>query len=441
MAKTSLNFGLKHFLARADAFLLNYFLPISSFLVSMNFFACIFVIYFVPYTEIDWIAYMQEVAGVIKSSQFDYKQLRGATGPLVYPAGFVYVYSLLYFLTREGSNIFAAQIVFAILHSLTLGLTLAIYYKCRIDQPDRNQSRFPLYIIAFLLLSRRVMSLFVLRLFNDCIQTLLIYVAVLLFIQNRWSLGCFVYSLSVSVKMNALLYAPGLAVLLCQARGFAGFLRRVIGICLVSQIVLGLPFLLHAPKSYISCAFELSREFMHKWSVNGAFLSETTFVDKNLAISLLASHLCLLLLFGHSRWTSKADGGLFGLIHLRVFGTRSWLRHLLSEKKKDLRPSHIVQVLFSSNFIGIGFARTLHYQFFVWYAHTIPLLVWGGPHPTALKVGIIAAIEIAFNIYPPSPLAALGLFCSHFLIIVSLWWEKQADDHSIYMKQKVTKVE
>ena len=39
-----------------------------------------------PYTEIDWVAYMQEVGGVI-SGERDYSLLKGNTGPLVYPAG------------------------------------------------------------------------------------------------------------------------------------------------------------------------------------------------------------------------------------------------------------------------------------------------------------------------------------------------------------------
>lgn len=39
-----------------------------------------------PDTEIDWVAYMQEVEGVANGT-WDYTKLRGDTGPLVYPAG------------------------------------------------------------------------------------------------------------------------------------------------------------------------------------------------------------------------------------------------------------------------------------------------------------------------------------------------------------------
>lgn len=40
------------------------------------------IVWFVPYTEIDWEAYMDEVEGVINGT-YNYALLRGGTGPLV----------------------------------------------------------------------------------------------------------------------------------------------------------------------------------------------------------------------------------------------------------------------------------------------------------------------------------------------------------------------
>lgn len=44
------------------------------------------ILLLLPDTEIDWLAYMQEVEGVANGT-WDYTKLRGDTGPLVYPAG------------------------------------------------------------------------------------------------------------------------------------------------------------------------------------------------------------------------------------------------------------------------------------------------------------------------------------------------------------------
>ncbi|KAG8494010.1 hypothetical protein CXB51_011390 [Gossypium anomalum] len=59
--------------------------------------------------------------------EMDYKNLKEDIGPLVYPAGFLYVYSAIQYVT--GGQVFPAQILFGILYIINLGIVLLIYVK------------------------------------------------------------------------------------------------------------------------------------------------------------------------------------------------------------------------------------------------------------------------------------------------------------------------
>ncbi|XP_017641887.2 dol-P-Man:Man(5)GlcNAc(2)-PP-Dol alpha-1,3-mannosyltransferase-like [Gossypium arboreum] len=82
-----------------------------------------------------------------------------------------------------------------------------------------------------------------------------------------WHLGLIIFSVALSIKMNVLLYAPSLFILMLKAMSISGVISALAGAALV-QIVLGLPFLLSFPVEYISRAFNLGRVFIHFWSVN-----------------------------------------------------------------------------------------------------------------------------------------------------------------------------
>lgn len=84
-------------------------------------------------TEIDWTAYMEQVSQIL-SGERDYTKIRGGTGPLVYPAAHVYIYTGLYHLTDEGRNIFFAQQLFAGLYMLTLGVVMGCYRQAKVNE-------------------------------------------------------------------------------------------------------------------------------------------------------------------------------------------------------------------------------------------------------------------------------------------------------------------
>lgn len=84
-------------------------------------------------TEIDWIAYMQQVKQYLDGER-DYMVMKGNTGPLVYPAAHVYIYSGLYRLTDGGKDIQKAQIIFMGLYLGVLSLVMACYRKAKVKK-------------------------------------------------------------------------------------------------------------------------------------------------------------------------------------------------------------------------------------------------------------------------------------------------------------------
>lgn len=379
---------------------------------------CLLIIHRVRYTEIDWKAYMQEVQGAIDGER-DYTNLRGNTGPLVYPAGFVYVFGALHWLTGAdpdccrlphskvseslrcvsgGGDVRLAQYVFMLIYLCTLALVLRLYWRSETVPPWA-------FILASL--SMRIHSLYLLRLFNDCVAMLFVYGCASCFARRSHAGGVLLFSAALSLKMNALLFAPAIALILVRERGW------LVGIahgaaCALSQIGLALPFLKANARGYVSKAFELSRSFDYQWSVNFRFVSPEAFGSQLLAVSLLALHLSLLLWFAHSKWC-YADGGLIAVLRGGSVARREpWSFH------------KVLVVMFTSNFIGVACARTLHYQFYSYYFHSLPLLLWHTQLPTAVRLALWLGVEAAFNVYPATAWSSIVLQGSHAFLLVAL---------------------
>ncbi|CAE8617882.1 unnamed protein product, partial [Polarella glacialis] len=129
----------------------------------------------VPFTNIDWESYMAQVDGVL-AGQFDYSQLSSPTGPIAYPAGYCWLYAGLRLLRLE---IMQVQILFGLLYLGTIAMVLQIYRRAEV----------PGWLLALCVLSKRVHSVYVLRLFNDAVSQFFMYAALLLFLKGRhfWS--------------------------------------------------------------------------------------------------------------------------------------------------------------------------------------------------------------------------------------------------------------
>ncbi|ORZ02836.1 glycosyltransferase [Syncephalastrum racemosum] len=244
---------------------------------------------------------MQEVQGYLKGER-DYTQLKGDTGPLVYPAGFVYIYSLLYHITDSGQNIRRAQYLFGGLYLATQALVFAIYRRARRVSP------FPILLLC---LSKRLHSIYVLRCFNDPVAMFFAYACVLAMTYRKWTLSSVLFSVALSIKMNVLLFFPGFGILLWQAIGaWATFIQ--LGLILLIQIGLAYPFLSTYPAEYLGRAFEFGRVFDYRWTVNWRMITEKTFVSGPFANALLTSHAVTLLFFVCFVWCNRYVTRSFG---------------------------------------------------------------------------------------------------------------------------------
>lgn len=196
---------------------------------------------------------------------------------LVYPAGFLYVFTILRHLTSSGQHILTAQIIFAGVYIFNLIFVFLLY---------ETEATIPIYAIFSLIFSKRIHSIYMLRMFNDCIAVVLGNVSLFCFMKRRYRLGSVLHSMAISIKMNMLLHSPGILLVLLACCGLHETIF-CLSLCAIVQLIVGYPFLSTYPYEYISKAFELGRVFMFKWTVNFKFLPEDVFVSKELSLVLL----------------------------------------------------------------------------------------------------------------------------------------------------------
>ncbi|GIY40484.1 dol-P-Man:Man(5)GlcNAc(2)-PP-Dol alpha-1,3-mannosyltransferase [Caerostris darwini] len=199
--------------------------------------------------------------------------------------------------------------------------------------------------------------------------------------------------------MNILLFAPGLLFIFLHSIGIKETFY-CLSLCGIVQLLAGLPFLLANPLSYISRAFDLGRVFLHQWTVNWRFVPEELFVSRSFHLCLLVLHLIVLAAFAYA-WTRK-------------FGLHS------SEEKNVLAIDNFLFILFVSNFVGIVFSRSLHYQFYVWYFFTLPHLLWSTNYNPVIKLFVLGVLELCWNTYPSTVLSSSMLHVCHLVILFNL---------------------
>ena len=135
----------------------------------------------------------------------------------MYPAGFLQVFQVLHGLTSKGADIALGQCIFCGIYVLTMALVHRIYFLGGVPQ----------YLLVFLSLSKRMHSIYALRLFNDPVAMLFLYASLYTLLRKRTIIAVNLFSyarmhfsqrsshwgrIACSVKMNILLFAPALAL-------------------------------------------------------------------------------------------------------------------------------------------------------------------------------------------------------------------------------------
>ncbi|KAK0627445.1 glycosyltransferase family 58 protein [Immersiella caudata] len=370
---------------------------------------CGLVIWRIPYTEIDWVAYMEQISQFL-SGERDYTKIRGGTGPLVYPAAHVYTYTGLYYLTDEGKDIFFAQQLFALLYLTTLTVVMACYWR----------AKAPPYVFPLLILSKRLHSIFVLRCFNDCFAVFFLWLAIF-FLQHRsWQPAALFYTWGLGIKMSLLLTLPAVAIVLFLGSGLSSSIRLAI-IMGLAQVLIGVPFLADNPLGYLGKAFEFSRQFFFKWTVNWRFVGEETFLSRRFSLALLGLHVVVLVGFIANRWLKPARKSVAGLAAPLLQGKSPFSPQEQQAVARDITPQYILTTILSANVIGLLFARSLHYQFYAYLAWSTPFLLWrSGAHPI-LQYLLWAAQEWAWNVYPSTSVSS-GVVVGVLAITVAFVW-------------------
>lgn len=288
---------------------------------------------------------------------------------------------------------------------------------------------------------------------------------------RKWTAGSIIFSLAVGIKMNILLFAPAILMLYLSCLGYMKTFIQL-SICAAVQLIIGAPFLLTYPYAYIKGSFDLGRVFEHKWTVNYRFLDRALFENKSFHIGLLVLHVILLAVvakpcylffknYARLRTLQKQfepqiaaeNREIEALVRQKMkrakkkaenkeeemtpeqkkfvesferglqnqFGEQKAKEEEEDPKKVEVHFDQCVQLallpIFLINFIGVACSRSLHYQFYIWYFHSLPYLSWFTDYHTSFKILILFLIEFCWNQYPSTIFSSVLLNACHIILL------------------------
>lgn len=388
-----------------------------------------FIIKNVPYTEIDYSTYMQQILQ-IEQGERDYSKIGGDTGPIVYPGGYVLIYKIMKRITNGMERLNDGQHVFKWVYLLSLLFSFLLVH-------GSSNGKLPPYVYVLSALSKRLHSIYVLRLFNDGFTTMFMLAGIVCL--QEWTkrsgkststiamamplllLATALLTFAVTVKMSALLVAPAAFALVIAQTGahvspLLAAAATAVGVVATTSwpfVGAGLGLTWAQRWAFLNGAFDVGRVFAQKWSVNWAFLGSEVFLSRGFHVTLLAlwtGLVAAVLCRGLCRGLGKATATATATSSPVAVGPRvaGW--------------TCSVGLL-----AGVLCARSLHYQFLAWYGFLLPWLLWecfsgfGGKWFTLFSVTTTWFIhEWCWNVYPATPLSSAVLVSLLALMVARL---------------------
>ena len=91
--------------------------------------------------------------------------------------------------------------------------------------------------------------------------------------------------------------------------------------------------------------------------------------------------------------------------------------------------------MLTCNFVGVAFCRSLHFQFYTWYWHALPYLLWsaGARLPLLAKLGVLGALEYAWSygldkvVGTSTPLSSAALQAAHLVLLGAILFTPAQD--------------
>ena len=198
------------------------------------------------------------------------------------------------------------------------------------------------------------------------------------------------------------------------------------------QVLIAIPFISVNPWSYASRAFQLTRQFLFKWTVNWRFVGEQIFLSQGFALTLLVINFLILALFTFTRWTRPSGKTPLGLAKTLFKQAPPKVQQQIS---KSVSPDFIMTSIITSLITGLACARSLHYQFFAYIAWSTPFLLWKSAMPAPFIIATWAVQELAWNIYPSTDMSSMVVVACLVIQVFGVWLGTSDDLPSVNTPQ------